>query len=195
MKPDQALQESQPAASWVRTVSFAHLFRTDSRAPTYRSLQSGLTNAEQELEQARTSITESNHAFEAAREEWVADEKTLEDDIVNETAFENNLAEDLLTCESDAQAHEKHILISVPSHHPSLFFAESARSLLAGCRVEILTRGHCTRGGYYRSIKRRIYDLQLSGHDNWTTAENAQVKLSTSEKSSPRSDCGFRREV
>ena len=45
--------------------------------------------------------------FKIAREEWLSDKKTLEDTIVDMTTSEN-FAEDSLTRESDAQAHQAH---------------------------------------------------------------------------------------
>jgi nucleoprotein TPR len=79
------------------------------------TLQSNLKNIEQELEQARASLAETKRAFEGAREEWQADKKTLEDTIVDMTNAEKNLAEDRLSRESDAQAHEKRGRVGAPS--------------------------------------------------------------------------------
>ena len=80
----------------------------------HESLQETLKNVEQELEQTRTSLAETKHTFESAREEWYADKKTLEDTIVDIKAAEENLAEDRLTRESDAQAHEERVRVSAP---------------------------------------------------------------------------------
>lgn len=78
------------------------------------ALQETLKNVEQELEQTRTSLAETKHTFESAREEWHADKKTLEDTIVDIKAAEKNFAEDRLTRESDAQAHEERVRVSAP---------------------------------------------------------------------------------
>ncbi len=83
------------------------------------------------------SLVESKQAFESAREEWPADKKTLEDIIADMTTSEKNLAEDRLTCESDAQAHEERIRVSVPSPYPDPFI-EPTRWVQTGCRGEIL---------------------------------------------------------
>ena len=57
------------------------------------------------------SLTETKCAFKDARVDWQADKKTLEDTIVDLTAAEKNFAEDRLTRESDAQAHEERIRV------------------------------------------------------------------------------------
>ena len=74
----------------------------------YEALQNTLKNVEQDLVQMTTSFVETKRTFESAREEWQAD-KTLEDVIVDMTVAEKNLAEDRLSCESDAHTHEEHV--------------------------------------------------------------------------------------
>ena len=92
------------------------------------SLQKALKNVEQELEQTRTSLAETKHTFENAREEWQADKKTLEDTIVDIKAAETNLAEDRLTRESDAQAHEERVRVSAPFGVLEVFVSDTACS-------------------------------------------------------------------
>jgi len=92
------------------------------------SLQKALKNVEQELEQTRTSLAETKHTFENAREEWHADKKTLEDTIVDIKAAETNLAEDRLTRESDAQAHEERVRVSAPFGVLGVFVSDTACS-------------------------------------------------------------------
>lgn len=75
------------------------------------TLQNTLKTAERELEEVRASLAETRRAFESAREEWQADKKTLEDTIVDMTTAEKNLAEDRLSRESDAQAHEERVRV------------------------------------------------------------------------------------
>jgi uncharacterized protein (DUF342 family) len=78
----------------------------------YEALQITLKNVEQELVQTKTSLAETKRTFESAREEWQADKKTLEDAIVDMTAAEKNVAEDRLSRESDAQAHQGRVRVS-----------------------------------------------------------------------------------
>lgn len=78
----------------------------------YEALQNTLKNAEQELAQTRASLSETKRTFESAREEWQADKKTLEGAIVDMTTAEKNLAEDRISRESDAQAHEERVRVS-----------------------------------------------------------------------------------
>ncbi|KAH9018599.1 TPR/MLP1/MLP2-like protein-domain-containing protein [Lactarius pseudohatsudake] len=151
--------ESQLAASWVCSIPFAHYLRTYSE-----TLQNNLKNAEQELEQARTSLTESKRSFESAREEWLADKKTLEDTIVDFMASEKNLAEDRLTRESDVHAHEERVRAAEERY---------SREVIA----------HAEAIKAIEDLKRRIHDLQVSDRNNRTAAETAQAKLSTSEGS------------
>ncbi|KAH9992148.1 hypothetical protein BJV77DRAFT_1067895 [Russula vinacea] len=80
--------EAQITASWAQ----------------HEALQSTLKNAEQELEQTRTSLAETKRTFESAREEWQADKRTLEDAIVDMTAAEKNLAEDRISRVAHAEA-------------------------------------------------------------------------------------------
>lgn len=140
--------EAQLAASWAQQ----------------EALQSSLKNVEQELEQTVTSLAESKRTFESAREEWLADKKTLEDTIVGMTVSEKNLAEDRLTRESNAQAHEERVRAAEERY---------SREVIA----------HAEAIKAIEDLKRRIHDAQLSDRNNRTAAETAQAKLSTSESS------------
>jgi nucleoprotein TPR len=84
-------------------------------------LQTSLKTVEQELEQTRASLAETKRAFDSAREEWQADKKTLEDAIVDMTTAEKNLADDRLSRESDAQAHEERVRVGAPLACPVSF--------------------------------------------------------------------------
>jgi hypothetical protein len=63
----------------------------------YEGLQNALKNVEQDLAQTKTSLAETKPTFEGAREEWQADKKTLEGAIVDTTAAEKTLAEDIIS--------------------------------------------------------------------------------------------------
>ena len=78
------------------------------------SLQKTLKNVKQKLKQTRTLLAETKHTFESAQEEWQVDKNILEDMIVDIKVVEMNLAEDRLTCESDAQAHKECGRVSAP---------------------------------------------------------------------------------
>ena len=106
----------------ARSVRVSIFLSTHSfRQAQYEVLQNTLKNVEQELAQTRTSLVETKRTFESAREEWQADKKTLEDAIVDMTAAEKNLAEDRLSRESNAQAHEERVRVSKALAHSSLF--------------------------------------------------------------------------
>ncbi len=75
------------------------------------------------------------------------------------TASEKNLAEDRLTRESDVQAHEERVRVSVPSYLNT--FIELNRWVQTGCRGEILTRGHCARGEGSWSQQRQALDREI----------------------------------
>ena len=62
----------------------------------------------------RTSLADTKRTFESARDEWQADKRTLEGVITDMTTAEKNLAEDRLSRESDAQAHEERVRVSRP---------------------------------------------------------------------------------
>ncbi|KAH8990434.1 hypothetical protein EDB86DRAFT_3080419 [Lactarius hatsudake] len=133
--------ESQLAASWAQQ----------------ETLQNNLKNVEQELEQARTSLTESKRSFESAREEWLADKKTLEDTIVDFTASEKNLAEDRLTRESDVHAHEERVRAAEERY---------SREVIA----------HAEAIKAIEDLKRRIHDLQAklsTSEGSWSQQRQA----------------------
>ena len=117
--------EAQLAASYVCSprlcVYFTRVFTLCLQAQ-YEALQNTLKNAEQELAQTRTSLAEIKRTFENAREEWQADKKTLEGAIVDMTTAEKNLAEDRLSRESDAQAHEGRVRVSKQTLSVCFFF-------------------------------------------------------------------------
>ncbi|KAI9449362.1 hypothetical protein BJY52DRAFT_1215953 [Lactarius psammicola] len=161
-------QASEEALASLSTTHDEYKSTTEAQLATswaqQETLQSNLKNAEQELEQTRASLAESKRAFESAREEWLADKKTLEDTIVDMTASEKNLAEDRLTRESDAQAHEERVRAAEERY---------SREVIA----------HAEAIKAIEDLKRRIHDLQVSDRNNRTAAETAQAKLSTSEGS------------
>ena len=115
--------EAQLTASYVCLLRSCVYFLSSHsfRQAQYEVLQNTLKNVEQELAQTRTSLVETKRTFESAREEWQADKKTLEDAIVDMTAAEKNLAEDRLSRESNAQAHEERVRVSKALAHSSLF--------------------------------------------------------------------------
>ena len=112
-------QASEEALASLNTTHDEYKSTTEAQLATswaqQETLQTNLTNVQQELEQTKTSLAESKRTFETAREEWLADKKTLEDAIVDMTASEKNLAEDRLIRESDVHANEERIRVSVPS--------------------------------------------------------------------------------
>ncbi|KAF8265884.1 hypothetical protein EI94DRAFT_1734451 [Lactarius quietus] len=161
-------QASEEALASLSTTHDEYKSTTEAQLATswaqQETLQTNLTNVQQELEQTKTALAESKRTFETAREEWLADKKTLEDAIVDMTASEKNLAEDRSTRESDAHAHEERIRAAEERY---------SREVIA----------HAEAMKAIDDLKRRIHDLQLSDRNNRTAAETAQAKLSTSEGS------------
>ncbi|KAH9952843.1 hypothetical protein BC827DRAFT_1285905 [Russula dissimulans] len=128
--------EAQLSASWVWS---SHSYCLQAQQ---EELQSTLKNVEQELEQARTSLADTKHVFERAREEWQADKKTLENTIVDMAAAEKNLAEDRSSRESDARAHEE--LVKAAEER----YSREAISHAEAIRV-------------VEDLKRQLHDLQV----------------------------------
>ncbi|KAI0260660.1 hypothetical protein BC834DRAFT_925773 [Gloeopeniophorella convolvens] len=144
----RASTEAQLAAAWAQQ----------------ETLQGSLQAAEGELAQARGALSDAKQAADAARDEWLADKKTLEDTIVDMANSEKHLAEDRRGRESDAQAHEARVRAAEERY---------AREVVA--HAEALKAAE--------ELKARLHELQLAERTQRTGAETAQAKLAASEAS------------
>ena len=142
------------------------------------------------------SLAETKRAFEGAREEWLADKKTLEDTIVDLTAAEKNLAEDRLSRESHVQAHEESVRVRAPFYVFRLIPSDTIyRIQAAEERYSREVIAHAEAIKVNEDLKRRLHDLQASERNNKMAAETAQAKLTSSEGSWSQQKQALDREI